>query len=143
MGMRTPLVGRATELARLTAALERAGEGSGSILLLCGEAGIGKSRLAEEATAASGAVLRGAATEGSAIPYGPIVDALRSRLRDEPQALADCGPLLPELGEPAPEPDRATIFEAPRCALAHLSAEQPLTVFLDDLHWSDETTLEL
>src|SRR3954470_5426027 len=150
MGTRTPLVGRATELARLTAALERAGEGSGSILLLCGEAGIGKSRLAEEATAASRAILRGAAAEGSAIPYGPIVDALRSRLRDEAQALADCGPLLPhlalllpELGEPAAETDRATIFEALRCALAHLAAEQPLTVFLDDLHWSDETTLEL
>src|SRR4051794_5783575 len=150
MGTRTPLVDRATELAGLTAALERAGEGSGSILLLCGEAGIGKSRLAEEATAASSAILRGAATEGSAIPYGPIVDALRSRLRDEPRALADCGPLLPhlalllpELGEPAGETDRATIFEALRCALAHLAAEQPLTVFLDDLHWSDETTLEL
>jgi DNA-binding CsgD family transcriptional regulator len=150
MGTRTPLVGRATELARLTAALERATQGSGSVLLLCGEAGIGKSRLAEEATAASSAVLRGAATEGSAMPYGPIVDALRSQLRDQPRSLADCGPLLPhlalllpELGEPAAETDRATIFEAVRCALAHLSAEQPLTVFLDDLQWSDETTLEL
>src|SRR3954463_4497227 len=150
MGTRTPLVGRATELARLTAALERAGEGSGSILLLCGEAGIGKSRLAEEATAASRAILRGAAAEGSAIPYGPIVDALRSRLRDEAQALGGCGPLLPhlalllpELGEPAAETDRATIFEAGRCALAPLAAEQPLALFLDDLQWSDETTLEL
>jgi DNA-binding NarL/FixJ family response regulator len=150
MDRRTPLVGRATELARLTVALERAAEGSGSIQLLCGEAGIGKSRLAEEATAGSSAAMRGAATEGSAVPYGPIVDALRSQLRTDPRALADCGPLLPhlalllpELGEPATETDRATIFEAIRCALAHLSTEQPLTVFLDDLQWSDETTLEL
>lgn len=150
MGTRTALVGRATELARLAAALERAEEGSGTIVLLCGEAGIGKSRLAEAATAEAGTVLRGMASEGSAVPYGPIVDALRSRLRTDPQALSGCGPLLPhlalllpELGEPAPETDRATIFEAVRCALAHLAAEQPLTLILDDLQWSDETTLEL
>jgi len=150
MGTRTPLVGREAELARLAAALEGAEEGSGGIVLLCGEAGIGKSRLAEAAVAEAGAVLRGAATEGSAVPYGPIVDAVRSRLRTDPQALGECGPLLPhlalllpELGEPAAETERATIFEAVRCALAHLAAEQPLTLLLDDLQWSDETTLEL
>jgi len=150
MSTRTPLVGRANDLARLTSALEQAEEGSGSIVLLCGEAGIGKSRLAEEAIAGSSSILRGTATEGSAVPYGPIVDALRSRLRTDPQALADCGPLLPhlalllpELGEPAAEAERATIFEAVRCALAHLAAEQPLTILFDDLQWSDEATLEL
>jgi len=150
MSTRTPLVGRATELARIGEAAEQARNGSGSILLLCGEAGIGKSRLAEEAAGASELVLRGAATEGSAVPYGPIVAALRSRLRNDPHALDDCGSLLPhlalllpELGEPAAESERATIFEAVRCAFAHLSAGQPATVVLDDLQWSDETTLEL
>src|SRR5215218_3198500 len=150
MGTRTPLVGREAELARLAAARGRAEEGSGGIVLLCGEAGIGKSRLAAAATADAGAVLRGAATEGSAVPYGPIVDALRSRLRTDPMALGGCGPLLPhlalllpELGEPAAETERATIFEAVRCALAHLAAERPLAILLDDLQWSDETTLEL
>jgi len=150
MEMGTPLVGRATELAQLAAAVERAEEGSGGIVLLCGEAGIGKSRLAAAATAEAGALLRGAASEGSAVPYGPIVDALRSRLRTDPRALDGCGPLLPhlalllpELGEPAAETERATIFEAVRCALAHLAAERPLALVLDDLQWSDETTLEL
>ncbi|HET7455369.1 MAG TPA: AAA family ATPase [Solirubrobacterales bacterium] len=150
MGTHGPLIGRETELGRLGAALDRAGQGSGGVVLICGEAGIGKSRLAEAAAAEAASVLRGAATEGSAIPYGPIVDALRSRLRTDPQALGDCGPLLPhlalllpELGEPAAETERATIFEAVRCALAHLAAEQPLAILLDDLQWSDETTLEL
>ena len=149
-GTRTPLVGRATELARLAAARERAEEGSGTIVLLCGEAGIGKSRLAEAAADGTETALRGAASEGSAVPYGPIVDALRSQLRTHPEALSGCGPLLPhlalllpELGEPAAETERATIFEAVRCALAHLAAERPLTIVLDDLQWSDETTLEL
>ena len=146
----TPLVGRESELARLAAALERAEQGSGGIVLLCGEAWIGKSRLAAAATSEAPAVLRGAASEGSAVPYGPIIDALRSRLRTDPEALAGSGPLLPhlalllpELAEPAAETERATIFEAVRCALAHLAAEQPVAILLDDLQWSDETTLEL
>jgi DNA-binding CsgD family transcriptional regulator len=150
MSTPTPLVGRATELALLGDAVEQAADGNGAILLLSGEAGIGKSRLAAEAAAESGLSLRGAATEGAAVPYGPIVAALRSRLREDPEALAECGSLLPhlalllpELGEAAPESDRATIFEAVRCAFAHLSAEQPVIVILDDLQWSDETTLEL
>lgn len=143
-------MGRAAELARLGEAAEQARNGSGAVLLLCGEAGVGKSRLAEEAAGASELVLRGAASDGSTVPYGPIVAALRSRLREDPQALDDCGSLLPhlalllpELGEPAAESDRATIFEAIRCALAHLGAEQSVTIVLDDLQWSDEATLEL
>jgi DNA-binding NarL/FixJ family response regulator len=147
---RTPLVGRATELARLGEAAARARDGSGSLLLICGEAGVGKSRLAEEAATDSDLALRGAARSGSTVPYGPIVDALRSHLRSDPAALADCGPLLshlalllPELGEAAPETERATLFEAIRCAFAHLSTERPALIVLDDLQWSDETTLEL
>ncbi|HEY8502153.1 MAG TPA: AAA family ATPase, partial [Solirubrobacterales bacterium] len=148
MSARTPLVGRAAELARLAAARERAAEGTGSVFLLCGEAGVGKSRLTEEA--GGDLLLRGTTTEGSAVPYGPIVAALRSHLREDPEALAGCGALLPhlalllpELGEGAADSDRATIFEAVRCAFAHLSAERQATLVLDDLQWSDETTLEL
>jgi DNA-binding NarL/FixJ family response regulator len=150
MSKRSPMVGRESELAELADAAEQARVGHGSIVLLAGEAGVGKSSLAEAATEGFEVVLRGAASNGATVSYGPIVDALRSRLRVQPEALADCGPLLPhlalllpELGEPAAESERATIFEAVRCAFAHLSAEEPAIVVLDDLQWSDETTLEL
>jgi DNA-binding NarL/FixJ family response regulator len=150
MNERTPLVGRVSELARLADAVDSCRQDSGSLVLLCGEAGVGKSRLAAEIASESGVFLRGAAAEGATGAYGPVIEALRSRLRTDPDALADCGPLLPhlalllpELGEPAAESDRATIFEAVRCALAHLGAEEPAIVFLDDLQWSDDTTLEL
>jgi len=150
MSERTPLVGRAEELAQLNEAAGRARLGQGSIVLLSGEAGIGKSSLAAAAAAGFDVALWGSATAGSTVSYGPIVDALRSRLREDPDALAECGPLLPhlalllpELGEAADESERATIFEAIRCALAHLSEDEPAIVVLDDLQWSDETTLEL
>lgn len=151
METKTALVGRDAELARVAEAIERASAGSGGLLLVAGEAGVGKSRLTEEATAGSPAVvLRGAAASGSSAPYGPIVDALRAHLRGNPSRLAECGRLrehlallLPELGPAAPESERATIFEAIRCAFAELAGEKGAVVVLDDLHWSDETTLEL
>jgi len=151
MGTRTPLVGRDAERERLSRAVEDATAGGGSIVLLAGEAGVGKSRLAEEVAAGCPPpVLRGAAAEGASVPYGPIVAALRSYLRAEPAGLEECGTLrphlallLPELGEPAAESDRPTIFEAVRCAFARIADDGPATVILDDLHWSDEATLEL
>ncbi len=151
MGTRTPLVGREDERARLAQAVERARDGHGGLLLLSGEAGVGKSRLAADALAAPRTIaLNGAASSGSTAPYGPIVAALRSRLREQPHALDGCEPLrehlallLPELGDPAVASDRATIFEAVRCAFAHLATEEPAIVVLDDLHWSDEASIEL
>ena len=145
------LVGRAQERARLAAALERARRGSGSLVLVSGEAGVGKTRLANELASGSGAlVLAGACSHGGATPYGAVVAALRSRLRAAPGALDGCGPLgahlgliLPELGAPPDPTDRATLFEAVRCALAGIARERPAVVLLDDLQWSDEATLDL
>jgi DNA-binding CsgD family transcriptional regulator len=149
--MGTGLVGREAERARLSELVARAGDGAGSLVLLSGEAGIGKSRLADEVAAESAAfVLRGAGSNSAPAPYGPIVAALRSHLHSHPEALADCGPLrdhlallLPELGRPALSSDRATIFEAVRCAFGHLAGDGHALVILDDLQWSDEATLEL
>lgn len=151
MGIQTPLIGREAEHERLSLAVQRAGEGRGSIVLLSGEAGVGKSRLAEEvADSCAPPVLLGAGTEGAPTPYGPIIAALRSHLRADPDGLDECGALrphlallLPELGDPAADSDRATIFEAVRCAFARIAADGPATVIFDDLQWSDEATLEL
>ena len=126
-------------------------EGRGALVLLAGEAGIGKTRLAEEVAAASDALaLRGAASPAATLPYGPMLGALRGYLRGAPGALASCGPLqghlallLPELGPAVAESDRATLFEALRCALATIAAGSPAVILLDDLQWSDDATLEL
>jgi DNA-binding NarL/FixJ family response regulator len=151
MGTQTALVGREAESARLMQAMERAEDGAGSLVLLSGEAGVGKTRLAAEVCSRSSiSVLRGTATNSLTAPYGPIVAALRSYLRAEPQGLADSGPLrghlallLPELGEPAVDSDRSTIFEAVRYAFCRLSEDAPAIVFLDDMQCSDEASLEL
>ena len=146
-----PLIGRRRERGELERALAAAREGQGGLLLLAGEAGVGKTRLAEETLGPSGLLLlSGPADQEATPPYGPIVAALRSYLRVAPDGLRDCGPLaahlamlLPELG-PAPDGgDRSALFEAIRCAFGMIARRQPVAVFLDDLHWADNTTLEL
>ena len=146
------LVGRGTELEQMEARIDRARSCAGGILLVSGEAGIGKSRLIAEVSSRAGdaVVMSGAATQGATAPYGPLVAALRSRLRTDPEALAGFGPLsehlamiLPELGRPAASTDRPTLFEAVRCALAHLAQDALVLMVLEDLQWSDEGTLEL
>jgi len=145
------LIGRADELARLRAALAAAQSGRGSLLLVSGEAGVGKTRLVEAGLADAGdtVFVRGVAVTGSA-PFGPVVAALRSFLRSDPDGLDRCGPLrshlallLPELGTPRPTEDRATLFEAIRCALRTMVAGRSGAMLLDDVQASDEATLEL
>ena len=80
--MKARIVGRRKELARLGALLERARRGEGGTVLLCGEAGVGKTRLLAELAAATDAqVLRGAPTHGASAPYAPITAALRGHLQ--------------------------------------------------------------
>lgn len=144
------LIGRGVERARLESALNRAARGTGGLVLLTGEAGVGKTRLAEHVLGqAPGRLVRGAATPACS-PYGPITAAFRAHLRRDPAGLDDCGPLrprlaqlLPELGPATPSEDRATLVEAIRCGLVALASGGPTALLLDDLQWSDEATLEL
>ncbi|MEZ0090645.1 helix-turn-helix transcriptional regulator [Streptacidiphilus sp. EB129] len=154
-------VGRSAELAELTAALKRAGDGQPQALLIAGDAGVGKTRLLEEfivAATARGAVaaLGGCVEIGAdGLPYGPIVAALRSlhhQLGAEVE-LAAAGSdgrlsqLLPELGQCVPEAHdefgRARLFEATAQLFQRLSAARTLVLTLEDLHWSDRSTREL
>jgi DNA-binding NarL/FixJ family response regulator len=145
------LVGRARERAVLQEAMERASSGSGALMLVAGEAGVGKTALVDHLSANWGAlVLRGASTQDATAPYGPIVAALRSHLRADPDALEGSVPLLdhlavllPELGPAAESTNRMTLFEAVRIALAQLASKQPVLLTLEDLHWSDAATLDL
>lgn len=141
----TPLIGRRRELAWLAEAAHEAFAGQGALVLLAGEAGVGKTHLAEAAFA-DGPFLRGAASLPGGAPYGPVVAALRQRLRDAPDVLDACplrahlALLVPELGPASETSDRATMFEALRSALA---AVAPAVILLDDLQWSDSATLDL
>jgi DNA-binding CsgD family transcriptional regulator len=152
MTARGTLLGRDAELAQLVAAMQRARRGAGGIVLVSGDAGVGKSRLIAELVGREddALVLGGAAGQTGSAPYGPMVAALRAGLRARPGSLDPAAALmghlamlLPELGAPAATSDRATLVEAIRCALDRFAADQPVLMVLDDLHWSDEATLEL
>ncbi len=145
------LVGRDRERVALEDALARLKTGRGGLVLLAGEAGVGKTRLADDVMQVEGVLfLQGDAPEQAPPPYGPIAAALRTFLRVDPTGLDAAGPLtrylrvlLPELGAAPRGSDRATVFEAIRGGFQAVARQQPTVVFLDDLQWADATTLEL
>ncbi len=145
------LIGRQREQAELQRALAAVQQGQGGLVLLAGEAGVGKTRLAEDFLTQSGClILKGGASETATPPYGPITMILRTYLRLRPGDLTRCGPLakylallLPELGAAPDQSDRATLGEALRCAFETMARHEPTAIFLDDLQWADNATLEL
>jgi ATP/maltotriose-dependent transcriptional regulator MalT len=163
-GAESPVfVGRRSELALLTGLAQRARAGEAALALIGGEAGVGKSRLAEEfSSQASGAgftVLTGYCIELGAdgLPLAPLVGALRTLARTTPPGeLAEVlGPsgrglarLLPELApsaatQQAEDIRPAQLMELVLGLLTRLSASQPVLLMLEDLHWADQSTLEL
>jgi DNA-binding SARP family transcriptional activator/tetratricopeptide (TPR) repeat protein len=164
---RRAFVGREPELAELVAGLDAAFAGHGHLILLVGEPGIGKSRLADElisrARARAARVLIGRCWEAGGAPaYWPWVQSLRTYIREvEPEALRaqlgagapDLAQLLPELRELFPElPQplaleaagaRFRLFEAASSFLTNASRARPLVLVLDDLHAADEPSLLL
>ena len=142
--LRTPgaaLAGREREQAALRDALAAALAGHGSLALVGGEAGIGKTALAEatlaEAAAQGALVLVGRCYDLSETPpYGPWAEALERALR------GDTMPALPDLtgGGAA---SQTALFAQVRDWLAAVAATRPVVVLLDDLHWADTASLDL
>jgi ATP/maltotriose-dependent transcriptional regulator MalT len=156
------LVGRARELAELDAALERVRDGRPSAVLIGGEAGVGKSRLAGELrvrTAGAVRVLSGYCLDLSAegLPFAPFIGVLRELIRDlgadglaallPGQGVRDLARLLPELGEPGfggdPGEARARMFEQVLVLLGQLAETGPVVLVIEDVHWSDRSTRDL
>jgi DNA-binding SARP family transcriptional activator len=158
-------VGREGELAEFQAAVDEALSGRMSLFLIAGEPGIGKSRLADEATSLAEA--RGARVcwgrcweAGGAPAYWPWVQGLREYIRTaddelvreqlEPGA-ADIAQMLPELHElfpdlpppPSLDPEgaRFRLFDSTALFLRAAGESQPLVLVLDDLHAADEPSL--
>ena len=153
-------VGRDAELEHLRERWTAVCAGAFSAVVIGGEAGIGKTRLAREVARTvheQGAlVLYGRCDEGLAVPYQPFVEALRpytraaglDRLRAELGHLApELGRLLPELavlGDPVradPESERFALFEAVAALIEAATREQRALIVLDDLHWAATPTL--
>jgi len=99
MAQRAQLVGRQAERERLGSALEQARLGAGSLLLIAGEAGVGKSRLAEEAAGATGVTaLWGARATPAARPTRRSSRRCAhtcARIRRASTTAARCGPISP------------------------------------------------
>ncbi len=152
------LIGRAGELGVLLAALDRAADGQAGVVLVGGDAGVGKTRLvtalAGQAQARGMTVLHGQCAElGEAVPYLPLADALWTASRD-PQtaaAVADrpvLARLLPD-GRPATGGEdvaglaQQQLFGGVLGLLGELGDERPVLFVLEDLHWADSSTRHL
>src|SRR6266480_2315402 len=160
------LIGRRAELTTLHLLIDQARSGKGQIALLSGEAGIGKSRLLAEAktyaTAQGFLLLQGQCfpTDPSC-PYAPLLELLRSHFAtSSPEQVATemgslapaLSPLLPDLlPRPSdlpplppldPEHEKRRLFAALAQLFLRQATKQPALLIVEDLHWSDETSLD-
>lgn len=143
--MRSPLVGRTVERAGLEAALARCRGGGGGVLLVSGEAGVGKSRLVSDALADwDGLILRGSVAVGDSA-YAPVVQVLRgvSEAFGEGALGDDVKVLLPELSLPWREVDHGSVVDAIQRTLRGVARQRPTVVVLEDLHWATAATIDL
>ncbi len=166
---RHALVGRGVEMAYLERCWREAADGQRALVLLAGDAGIGKTRSAAEVASHAhddgAVVLYGRFDEETLTPYQPVVEMLRGwsagapldSLRDRlgPRA-AELAILLPEFGPPpadhqgtgalsGPEADaqRFRFFDAVGALLGEIGSERPVVLVFDDLQWADRPTLQL
>ncbi len=164
---RTPYVGRETERAELRRLLEQAKAGRGSLVLIGGEPGVGKTRLTEELVAEARAcgwfTLTGHCYEAAGTPpYIPFIEilervakvapraAFREALGDAAQEVARIMPelrrIFPDLPPPTelpPEQQRRFLFNAYGEFVERANRVMPILTIYEDLHWADEPTVQL
>jgi DNA-binding CsgD family transcriptional regulator len=163
---RSAFVGRHEELALLRARWEEATSGRRRVVLLLGEAGIGKSRLAAEtalvADHGGALVLVGHCDREALVAYQPFVEAMTGLLELLPDAVAasalrrggkELARLLPGLAASAshgaiedagsPEAARYRLYEAVAGLVTSAAHDTPVMLALEDLHWADPPTLQL
>jgi class 3 adenylate cyclase len=159
-----PFVGRVGELERLSSTWQTALAGGVRAVLIAGEPGVGKTRLAGEwsrhAHEQKAVVLYGRCDEDLGAPYQPFAEALRSivgclgadRIRGlrGVEALLPLVPglkdVLPDLAAPTradPDTERYALFDAVVALLGAVSSSAPVVLVLDDLHWAAKSTLLL
>ncbi len=145
------VVGRAPELAAVRSLLADTAAGQPTVVLLGGDAGVGKTAfarsVAELAAAQDFQVLTGACLSvESGVPFAPVVEALRPVLSDRPEQLGPAATtllgLLPRAATAAPMP-AGQVLELLLAALAHLASTAPVLLVLEDMHWADASTREL
>ncbi len=156
-------VGRGAELDMLSDAFDQARKQAAAVILLGGEAGVGKTRLvsrfADQAARNGAHVLAGGCVELSAegLAYAPFTAALRQLVRErgaaEVAALLPEGSqrelarLLPEFGEPGGNLDtesaRARLFELILTLLERLAERRPVVLIVEDIHWADRSSRDL
>ncbi|HEX2414828.1 MAG TPA: AAA family ATPase [Thermoleophilaceae bacterium] len=160
----TGLVGRGAERTQLAAAWAEAREGARRIVLMCGEPGIGKTRLAahmaHEARREGAIVLYGRCDDDVGVPYQPWREALGHLVEVAPSELLqrhvdrhggelirlvpDLAERLPEVPQPQstdPETERYLLFGAATGILQEASQSASVLLVLDDLHWAGLPTL--
>ncbi len=143
-------VGRQDEQTELRNRIEKLRHKSGGIILVSGEAGVGKTRLVQTALSQINTpILRGRTVEVSTAPFGPIIDIVRAHFASNSNAFSDCGVLiqhlallLPELGKHQEPGDQHTLFAALHCAFRSVANHAPTILLVDDLQWADNATLE-
>ena len=148
------LIGREREMALLRTVVDTGMAGNGAVVLLSGEPGIGKSRLAEAVTAyavaGGAAAARGRCWEAGGAPtYGPWVQAIRTATDEiDPTMLRDvasAGLVLGPAGEP-PDHDTSSqfrLYAGVSRLLRKIAAARPLALWLDDLHAADAGSIDL
>jgi predicted ATPase len=137
MSATNPIIGRIEEMTRLQETFNQVRTGQGRIVLVAGEAGVGKTVLIEQILSQNDfMILRGRTAQDSTLPYDPIIAVLRDALRQKREVELNFGPmsrylpiLLPEMGETDIQADSKTLTENIISTFMSITKDGPIPNF--------------